>query len=457
MITNGVRRAATILVCAPVLAALAVACGGDSATVSAPAADCIRVVDQNDEPTDECLAVAPDSERVDLVTPSFSNPTPITNPLHPTSEVQQVIMGGQIDDRPFRTEVTLLPAKKPILFEGANIDAAIVQYVAYLDGRIHEVALDWYAQADDGSVWYFGEDVFNYEDGKVADTKGSWIASDQTPAALIMPATPTVGNVYRPENAPEVVFEEVRVEKVDQTVRGPSGEISGAIEVMELHMDGTREGKVFAPGYGEFSTGTAGGDLEAVSLASPTDKRQGPLPAEFDALSGAAAGVFDAVAAADAGRAEHAGAALGEAWEAALTKGIPPLMKEQMDAHIDALESALAKGEWRAAEGAALRIAQNEQDLRLLYQPVVDVDLARIDLWTRQLPIDVNADDSGLVLSAVAALDRVWERTKPAVEDPGAVDAAMQKLRQAADAENLPAVDEAATELSQAVRGLRTR
>ena len=272
-----------------------------------------------------------------------------------------------------------------------------------------------------------------------------------------MPATPTVGDVYRPENAPEVVFEEVRVEKVDQTVPGPSGEISGAIEVMELHMDGTREGKVFAPGYGEFSTGTAGGDLEAVSLASPTDRRQGPLPAEFGALSGAAAGVFDAVAAADAGRAEHAGTALGEAWEAALTKGIPPRMKEQMDTDIDALDSALAEGEWRAAEGAALRIAQNEQDLRLLYQPVVDVDMARIDLWTRQLPIDVNADDSGLVLSDVAALDRVWERTKPAVEDPGAVDAAMQKLRQAADAENLPAVDEAATELSQAVRGLHTR
>ena len=47
------------------------------------------MVDQNDEPTDECLAVAPDSERVDLVTPSFSNPTPITNPLHPTSEVSR--------------------------------------------------------------------------------------------------------------------------------------------------------------------------------------------------------------------------------------------------------------------------------------------------------------------------------------------------------------------------------
>ena len=60
--------------------------------------------------------------------------------------------------------------------------------VAYLDGRIHEVALDWYAQADDGSAWYFGEDVFNYEDGKVADTEGTWIVGGETPAAMIMPA-----------------------------------------------------------------------------------------------------------------------------------------------------------------------------------------------------------------------------------------------------------------------------
>ncbi len=62
-------------------------------------------------------------------------------------------------------------------------------------------------------------------------------------------------------------------------------------------MDGTREAKVFAPGYGEFSTGNPGGDLEAVSLAVPTDGRQGPAPAEFSALSAAAATVFEATTA----------------------------------------------------------------------------------------------------------------------------------------------------------------
>ena len=94
---------------------------------------------------------------------------------------------------------------------GKPVDTAIIQYVAYLDGRMHEVAIDWYAQADDGSVWSSARDVFNYEDGSVADTKGTWVAGDQLPPAMIMPAEPRVGNVYRSENAPGIAFEQIRV------------------------------------------------------------------------------------------------------------------------------------------------------------------------------------------------------------------------------------------------------
>jgi hypothetical protein len=447
---NAGCRLVTLAACALV----ASACGDNKPAASA---DCIKVVEESGQTTDECLPIAPDSDRVDLAAPVFSHPTQITNRLHPTSSVKQVIMGGNVEGKPFRTEVTLLPGSKAIQFNGNTVDTAVIQYVAYSDGRIHEVAIDWYAQADDGSVWYLGEDVSNFEDGTVADTKGTWMANDQTPAAMIMPAKPATGDVYRPENLPEVVFEQVRVEKIDQTIPGPSGEISGAIEVMELHMDGTSEGKVFAPGYGEFSTGTPGGDLEAVSLAVPTDSRKGPAPAEFGALSVATAGVFDAVAAADAERAKVAGATFGQVWETVLANGIPPQLKSQMTADIEALNSSLAEGDWRAAESAALRISQNEQDLRLLYHPVIDVDLDRLGLWARQLPVDVKADDSGLVLADVAALDRVWERTRHGVDPAAPVDAALQDLRKAADAEDLAAVDRAAGVLNAAVGALRTR
>jgi hypothetical protein len=445
---NAGRRLVTLLACAVV----ASACGDDKPAASA---DCIKVVEESGQTTDECLPLAPESDRVDLAIPTFSHPTQITNRLHPTSSVTQVIMGGQVEGKPFRTEVSLLPGTRAIPAHGKPVDTAIIQYVAYLDGRIHEVAIDWYAQADDGSVWYFGEDVFNYEDGKVSDTNGTWIAGDQLPPAMIMPAEPRVGNVYRSENAPGIAFEQIRVESVDQRVAGPSGNISGAIKVTELHMDNTTEEKTFAPGYGEFSTGSPGGDLEAVSLARPTDRRQGAAPAEFTALSKAVDGVYEASAAEDTDRLKQAAAGLNTAWEAALAKGIPPQMESQMRTDIEALNGAT--GDWEALRSAALRIAQNELDMRLLYQPVIDVDLARLKLWTRQLPIDVAAEDSALVLANVAALDRVWERTRHGVDPAAPVDAALQDLRKAADAEDLAAVDGAAGALNRAVRALHVR
>ena len=448
------RRLVTLAICTPIVSALSVACSGGPAPV---AADCIKVVSESGERTDECLPVAPDSERIDLATPKFSHPTPITNPLHPTSRVEQVIFGGHVDNKPFRTEVTLLPETKPTPYRGTTIDTALIQYVAYLDGRIQEVAIDRYAQADDGSVWYFGEDYSAFEDGKVTDTEGTWVVDDKTPAALIMPAHPRVGDVYRPENVPEVVFEEVRVDKVDMNVPGPSGNISGAMEVNELHMDGTREGKIFAPGYGEFSTGDPGGDLEAVSLASPTDRRPDPAPAEFGALSAAVRAVFEAAADSDAERAKQAATTLDQAWGAALTKGVPPQSQSQMKRDMGELATAVDVKDWRSAQSAALRVAQNELDLRLLYQRVIDVDLARMALWADQLPIDVAADDGGAVLADVAALERVWERTRHGVDSAGAVDAALQQLRKVADAEDLPAVDGAAAALKQALAGLHAR
>ena len=49
-------------------------------------------------------------------------------------------------------------------------------------------------------------------------------------------------------------------------------------------------------------------------------------------------------------------------------------MDTQMQADIDALTGAMGGQNAAAARSAALRIAQNELDLRLLYQPVIDVD-----------------------------------------------------------------------------------
>ena len=97
-----------------------------------------------------------------------------------------------------------MPGTKAITWGGRQETTWIDQYVAYGGGRILEVALDWYAQADDGSVWYFGEDVFNSEDGVVADAHGTWLAGKDGPPGMIMPAqpSPAPGRCTGPRTSP---------------------------------------------------------------------------------------------------------------------------------------------------------------------------------------------------------------------------------------------------------------
>jgi len=258
---NGVHMAARYVAITTLLALTATACDKNPV---APDQTC------------EGLDIAPQSARVDLARPSFSNPTSVTNPLFPVSALGRVVLLGNVDGAPFRVETTLLSETRSIDVNGARVETLTSQYVAWVDRRLHEVALDWYAQDNGGAVWYFGEDVFNYEDGVVADTDGTWLGGREGPAAMIMPANPQVGQVWRSENVCGVVFEEVTMKTAAVTVPGPRGQVTGAIVTEELHMDNTRENKIFAPGYGEFSTGNPGGDLEAVALAVPTDALPGP-------------------------------------------------------------------------------------------------------------------------------------------------------------------------------------
>ena len=145
---------------------------------------------------------------VDTVMPVFSHPTNITNPLFPVSAVRSIVLLGEADGERTKFEITRLPLRKIIDWNGQRINTVVSQFTAFTNGRIHESALDYFAQADDGSVWYLGEDVSNYDNGVVVDHKGTWLAGRDGPGGMIMPAHPAVGDVFHSENIPGLVFEE---------------------------------------------------------------------------------------------------------------------------------------------------------------------------------------------------------------------------------------------------------
>lgn len=420
---------------------------------TAASQDADRLIPQ---PIVEGLKVAPDSARIDLKLPKFSNPTKVTNPLFPVSSQGSVLLVGKVDGKPFRTEVTLLPYTRIIQWNGVQIEALVSQYVAFLDGRIEEAAIDLYAQADDGSVWYLGEDVTDFEDGVIVSQEGTWHAGQDGPPCMIMPGKPKVGDVYRPENMPGIAFEEVTVISTSETIDGPFGPVKGGMIGRELHFGGDTEDKQFGPGYGEFYTANADGDVEALALAVPTDKATDPMPAEIPALTRGALHVFTAAGDKDWKAAAAAISELDDARSRLPESHIPKLIRPKLGAAFKALSAAVAQRNAAKTRHAAIEAARWSLDLQLRYRPATEVDLVRLDLWAAQLLADAAAGKVGAVRGDTYALvltrDRVIRNIAP--DAAHRINLLFGELLPAAKDEELDTAAEAAGKLRDILAGL---
>ena len=425
-------------------AALALAAGGGvTAQEATPAEECIPMEDEGG-----CLPTAPAEARVDLEEPSFTHPSAVTNPLFPISAQERLIQFGVDEGESLRIESSLMPETKRIDWNGQEIDAVVSQVVAYADGRILEVTYDFFAQDDEGNVWYFGEDVLNYENGEVADTDGTWLAGEDGPPGMIAPANPTVGDVFRPENIPGLVFEEVTITATGVTVRGPRGPVSGAIATSELLEDGSRETKYFAPGYGEFSA-LSGTEYVTVALGLPIDAAEGEAPAELSTLAHVAATIVAETPEEDWEAIEANAALLRTVWAVYRAGEVPPVLALQMDDAVEELLSAAENEDPEETRQAALDVARATLDLQLPYVGSLQADLGVLRIWIAQLGHDADADDGGGVAGDIAVMEAVWDRIDTVVpaDDFNQIGAVLTELRDYADDENLAGAAGLAAEL----------
>jgi hypothetical protein len=111
-----------------------------------------------------------------------------------------------------------------------TVMVAGVQCVVVIDtvkdaaGNLVEVANDYYAQDKYGNVWYFGEAVQNYKNGKFANTDGSWRADDPGAApGIVMEAQPSVGDQYAQENSPGLAQDYAVVMDLGAKIAGYKG------------------------------------------------------------------------------------------------------------------------------------------------------------------------------------------------------------------------------------------
>lgn len=296
------------------------------------------------------------------------------------------------------------------LEDGTRVRAVQVRSVEWRDGALAEVTTDYYAQDDIGSVWYLGEDVAHYEEGRIVDTEGSWLAGrDDSPPGMIMPANPGLGDAWRPENNCGVIFEEMTIIEQDVDVEGPSGLISGVMRVRVLEMDGTIEEKLFAPGYGELVDGTDPNAIK-VALANPIDHEPGSTPEEIRTLFQYAEFVANFAPLQRWSGLAGMASKMRTLFETVEAEGVPPLFEGPMFDALDALDTAIGGQDANGAIQAAIDVEQALLDLRLSYENSWLIDSARLKVWERQLALDRRLGDEDAIrndLAIIAAIKQL--------------------------------------------------
>jgi hypothetical protein len=220
----------------------------------------------------------------DFAAARFDNGLKIDNPYFPVvpGTVYKYHIAG-IDDEtgePVTQEntVRVLSDTRTIL----GVKVRVVNDRVFEDGHLIEDTNDWYAQDNNGNVWYFGEGVTNYEyddNGNLIDTNhdGSWEAgTGGSHPGVIMEARPRVGHRYFQEFSPNNVMDWGEGLARGQTATVPAGKFTGLFRTEESSVmePFSLADKLYAPGVGtiaEFELDIEDNEvMETVSLVSLT-------------------------------------------------------------------------------------------------------------------------------------------------------------------------------------------
>ncbi|MEK7474423.1 MAG: hypothetical protein AAB152_02210 [Candidatus Coatesbacteria bacterium] len=162
---------------------------------------------------------------------------------------------GTEDGKPLKLVITVLADTKVV----DGVTTRVVEEREWSKGKLSEVSRNYYAfDRRTSSVWYFGEDVDEYKDGKVASHGGSWLSGvNGARYGLFMPGLPLLGSRFYQEVAPGAAMDRARIVSLSDTLTAPAGTFTGCLRMEETTPlePGTKSEKVYAPGVGLIKDG----------------------------------------------------------------------------------------------------------------------------------------------------------------------------------------------------------
>lgn len=157
---------------------------------------------------------------------------------------QTVYKGGE-------TDLIITVLKETKMVDG--VETRIIEERESEAGKLIEVSRNYFAiSKKNNTVFYFGEDVDMYKDGKITDHGGSWLAGvGGARAGVAIPSIAYVGARYYQEVAPKVAMDRAEIVSVTETLDTPAGKFVNVVKTEETSSLEPGKGyKLYAPGVG---------------------------------------------------------------------------------------------------------------------------------------------------------------------------------------------------------------
>ncbi|MEJ2193420.1 MAG: hypothetical protein P8X73_01005 [Ignavibacteriaceae bacterium] len=119
--------------------------------------------------------------------------------------------------------------------EVAGVTTRVVEEREWISGQLYEVARNFFAiDEKTKDVFYFGEEVDFYKNGKVVGHRGSWLAGvDGATPGLQMPGKVELGMKYYQEVAPEKAMDRAEIIDIDHELKTPAGTFTKCVKMKE--------------------------------------------------------------------------------------------------------------------------------------------------------------------------------------------------------------------------------
>lgn len=157
-----------------------------------PAPTATEAPEVESPPTQE-PTVDPEFALEDLETATFDNPTEINNKYFPMRPGTEFVYEGFTEEGPNKIPHSIIFTVTDLTKEVEGIQTVVAYILDYSNNELVEAEIAFYAQDNDGNVWFMGEYPEVYEFGEIVEAP-SWIPGLKgAKAGIVMKADPQLG------------------------------------------------------------------------------------------------------------------------------------------------------------------------------------------------------------------------------------------------------------------------